>query len=104
MCLIAKNELKNDRIFKFFEINEIHRVVDSPFNEDPKNIIFFQRDPISGEGRRENLGKMGNNRDIYCYGNRGWSVSKEYQPPPPGTKIIVMPQFPYMPDQILGKK
>ena len=26
------------------ELNEIH-VVDSPFNEDPKNIIFFQGGP-----------------------------------------------------------
>ena len=61
MCLIAKNELKNDLIFKFYEI---HRV-DIPFHEDPKNIKF------SREGRPESLGKMGNNRDIYCYANRG---------------------------------
>ena len=27
-----------------FKLNEIHSV-DSPFNEDPKNIIFFQRGP-----------------------------------------------------------
>ena len=26
-----------------------------------------------------------------------------YQPLPPGTKILVMPQFSYMPDQFLGK-
>ena len=71
MCLIAKNELKNDRIFKFFEmkLNEIH-TVDSPFNEYPKNIIFSREALISGEGRSENLGKMGNNRDIYYYANR----------------------------------
>ena len=37
--------------------NEIHRV-DSPFNEDSKNIIFLARAVlISGEGRPENLGK-----------------------------------------------
>ena len=53
-----------------FKFNEIH-LVDSPFNEDPKNIIFFQEALISGEGRLENLGKTGNNRDIYCYENRG---------------------------------
>ena len=41
MCLIAKSELKSDDIFKFFKLNEIH-VVDSPLNEDPKNVIFFQ--------------------------------------------------------------
>ena len=53
-----------------FKLNEIHRV-DSLFNEDPKNIILFSREVlISGEGRPENLGKMGNNRDIYCYANR----------------------------------
>ena len=57
------------------KLNEIH-VVDSPFNEDPKN-IFSREALISGEGRPENLGKIGNNRDIYCYANRGWSISKE---------------------------
>ena len=25
---------------------------------------------MSGKGRQENLGKMGNNRDIYCYANK----------------------------------
>ena len=78
------------------KLNEIH-MVDSPFNEDPTNVIF------SREGRRENLGKMGNNRDIYCYANRGVvNFEREYQPP--GTKILVMSQFSCMPDQILGKK
>ena len=87
-----------------FKLNEIHKV-DSPFNGDPKNIILFSREVlISGEGRPENLGKMGNNRDIYCYAN--WGVvnfERAYQPLPPGTKILVMPQFSYMPDQFLGK-
>ena len=54
-----------------FKLNEIH-TVDSPFNENPKNIIFSREDLISIEGRPENLGKMSNNRDIYCYANRGW--------------------------------
>ena len=85
-----------------FKLNEIHSV-DSPFNEDPKNINIFSREAlISGEGRLENFGKMG--RDIYCYAN--WGVAnfeKAYQPLPPGTKIIVMSQFSYMPDQFLGK-
>ena len=45
-------------------LNEIH-MVDSPFNEDPKIKILFR------EERPEKLGKMGNNRDIYCYANRG---------------------------------
>ena len=86
-----------------FKLNEIHRV-DSPVNEDPKNITFSRKALISGEGRPENLGKMGNNRDIYCYAN--WGVvnfKRAYQHLPPGTKINVIPQFSYMPDQFLGK-
>ena len=46
-----------------FKSNQIH-IVDSPFNEDPKNIIFSRKALISEEGRPENLGKMVNNRDI----------------------------------------
>ena len=59
---------------------------------------------MSGEGRLENLRKMGNNREIYCYAN--WGVvnfERAYHPLPPGTKMLVMPQFSYMPDQFLGK-
>ena len=38
--------------------NETHRV-DSPFNEDSKNIILLAREAlISGEGQPENLRKM----------------------------------------------
>ena len=49
--------------------NEIH-VVDSPFNEDSKNIIFLAREAlISEEGRPENLRKMAINRETYCYAN-----------------------------------
>ena len=33
----------------------------------------------------------------------GGGFQKAYQPLPPGTKILVMPQFSYMSDQILGK-
>ena len=80
-------------------------MVDSPFNEDSKNIIFPTEALNSGEGRPESFGKMGNNRSIYCYANQGVvNLEIEYQPPPPGTKIFVMPQLSYMPDQILGKK
>ena len=103
--LITKNELKMIEFSSSFKLNEIH-AVDNPFNEDPKNVILFPRDVlISGEGSSENLGKMGNNRDIYCYANR-WVVNfeREYKPLSPGAKILVMPQFSYMPDQILGKK
>ena len=74
-----------------FKLNEIH-TVDAPFNEDPKNIIFFQGGPNFGEGRPEKLGKMGNNRDIYCFANQGVvNFEREYQPLPPGTKILVIP-------------
>ena len=84
-----------------FKLNEIH-IVDSPFNED---LIFFQGGPNFGGGRPENIGKMGNNRDIYFYANLGvMNFEREYQPLSPGTKILVMSQFSYMSDQILGKK
>ena len=39
-----------------FKLNEIH-IVDSPFNEDPKNIIFSEEALISGERRSKILGK-----------------------------------------------
>ena len=85
-----------------FKLNEIHTVHASPLNEDLKNIIFAREALILGEGRPENLGKMGNNRDIHCYANRGMvNFEREYQSLHPGTKILVMPQFS---DQILGKK
>ena len=44
VCLITKSEPKSDQIFKFFKLNEIH-IVDSPFNEDPKNVNFFPGRP-----------------------------------------------------------
>ena len=100
---MAKSKLKTIRFSSSFKLNEIH-TVDSPLNKDSKNIIFSREALISGEGRPENLGKMGNNRDIYCCENRGVvNFERAYQPLPPGTKIIVMPQFSYMPDQILEK-
>ena len=76
-----------------FKLNEIHRV-DSPFNKDLKNIIFSREALISGEGWPENLGEMGNNRDIYCYANLGLvNFERPYQSLPPGTKILVMSRF-----------
>ena len=51
-------------------------MVGSPFNEDSKNILFFGEALISGDGRPENLGKMGNNKDIVMQIG-GWSISKE---------------------------
>ena len=86
-----------------FKLNEIHRV-DSPSNEDPKNIIFFQGGPNFGGEMARKFREMGNNRDIYCYANWGVvDLERAYQSLPPGTKIPVIPQFFYMPDQFLGK-
>ena len=49
---------------------------------------------ISGERRQENLGKKGNNRDIYCFANRGLMIfERAYQLLPPSAKILVIPQF-----------
>ena len=49
--------------------NEIHKV-DSPFNEDSKNITFLAREAlILGEGRPENSGKMAQNRETYFCAN-----------------------------------
>ena len=94
---MGKSKLKNDQIFKFFQIKSNSH---SPFNEDPKNTFFSREALISGKGRPENLRKMDNNSDIYCFANP-WVVNLEraYQP---GTNIPVMPQFSYVPDQILG--
>ena len=58
------------------KLNEIH-VVDSPFNEDPKNIFFSQGGLNFGRGTAGKFREISNNRDIYCYENRGWSISKE---------------------------
>ena len=84
-----------------FKLNEIH-TVNSPFNENPKTIIFSREALILGKGWSANLGKTGHNRDICCYAN--WGVvnfEREYQPLPSGTKILMIPQFSYKPDQIL---
>ena len=87
-----------------FKLNEIHKV-DRPFDKDPKNIIFSREALILEEGRPENLEKMSNNKDIDCYANRGVvNFERAYQLLPHGTKIHVIPQFSYMPDQILGTK
>ena len=85
-----------------FKLNEIHRV-DSPFNEDPKNVNFFQGGPNFGGGTAGKFREIGNNRDIYCYANWGVvNLERAYQSLPLDTKIPVIPQFPYMPDQFLG--
>ena len=57
MCLIIKSRSKIVKISNALYKNEIHGL-DSPFNEDSKNRIFFARKVlISGEGRPEKLGK-----------------------------------------------
>ena len=54
--------------------NEIHWV-DSPFNEDSKNIIFLAREAlISGEGRPENLGNMAKTGKPIVMQIREWSI------------------------------
>ena len=41
-----------------FKLNEIH-TVDSPFNEDPNNLIFFQGGPNVAGGVAEKLKENG---------------------------------------------
>ena len=59
-------------------------MVDSPFNEDS----FSREALILEEGQLENLGKMGNDRDIYCYAKSGLvDFEREYQFLPPWYQI-----------------
>ena len=63
------------------KLNEIHKV-DSPFNEDPKNIYFFRGGPNFGGRTARKFSEIDNNGDIYCYANWGWSISTPlYQNP-----------------------
>ena len=79
---MAKSKLKMIKFSSSFKLNEIH-TVDSPFNEGAENIFFSREALISGERRPEKFGKMGNNRDIYCYANRGvMNFERAYQPLP----------------------
>ena len=86
------------------KMNEIHLVYNH-FNEDSQNIIFFPGMPNLWGGMAK---KFGENWQWH-----EWSIvmqlgvvnfETEYQPLPPGTKILVMHQFSYMSDQILGEK
>ena len=70
LCLMAKSKLKIIKFLSSIKLNEIH-TVDSPFNQDPKNINFFQGGPNFRGGTARKLGEMGDNRDIYCYANQG---------------------------------
>ena len=49
LCLTAKTIVKMIKFSSSFKLNEIHRI-DSPFNEDSKNTIFFQGGPNFGGG------------------------------------------------------
>ena len=46
--------------------NEIHKV-DSPFNEDSKNIIFWPGRPQFWGGTAGKFREMAKNRETYCY-------------------------------------
>ena len=48
LSLIGKSELKMIKFSSSLKLNEIH-TVDSPFDEDFKNINFFQGGPNFGE-------------------------------------------------------
>ena len=57
------------KISNAYNENEIH-MVDSPFNEDSRNLTFLARKAlILGERRPENLGKMAKNKETYYYAN-----------------------------------
>ena len=103
VCLTVKGELKIIKLSNSFKLNKID-IVDSPFNENPKNIIFSRENIISREGWPENLKIMANNGHLLLCKSRVVNFEREYQPLTPGNKILVMPQFCYMPDRILGKK
>ena len=55
--------------------NEIH-TVDSPVNEDFKNLFFAWEALISGEGRLENLGKWPKTGKPIVRQIRDWSILK----------------------------
>ena len=61
----------------FFKLDEIH-IVDSLFNEDPKNIFFSRGTPISREGWPENLWIMGNNGHLLFCKSRVVNFEREY--------------------------
>ena len=77
-----------------FKLDEIHKV-DRPFKEDPKDIHFF---------RGGTVGKFREKGHLLLCKSGVVNFKREYQPLSPGSKILVMPQFFYMPDQILGQK
>ena len=65
-----------------FKLNEIH-TVDSPFDEDPKNIIFSREALISGEGRPKDLGKWAITGTSIVMQIRGGEFRKSISAPTP---------------------
>ena len=86
VSLVAKNELKKIEVSSSFKLNEIHRI-DSPFNEDPKNIIFSRVSLISGEGRQENLVKWAITGTSVVMQIGGGQFQKRISVPTPWYKI-----------------
>ena len=69
------------------KLNEIY-IVDSPFNEDRKNVTFFQGGPNFGDGRKIE-GKSAITGTSIVMQIRGVvNFEREYQPLPPGTKTF----------------
>ena len=76
-----------------------------PFQRGFQKYNFFQGGPNFGGGMAGKCREMGNNRDIYYYANqRAVNLERQYWPLSPGIKVLMVPQFSYMPDEILGKK
>ena len=94
MFLIINSGSKMVKVSNASYENEIHRV-DSPFNTDSKNIVFWARKAlISGKERPENLREMAKNRETYCYANYGVvNSNREYGPILPGTKVFALLWF-----------
>ena len=70
----------------------------------PKIYLFANEALISGEGRSENLGKWAITGTSMLCKSGVVNFEREYQSLPPGTKILVMPQFSYIAEQIFRKK
>ena len=79
--------------------HEIH-IVDSPFNEGPKN--FFQGGPNFGRGTAGKFREMDNKSDIYSSASlRGGQFRKRLSAPTPWYQNLCDASIFY---QILGKK
>ena len=68
LCLIIKSGSKMVKISNAAYENEIHRV-DSPFNEDSKNVIICLGGLNLGGGTAGKFREMAKNRETYCYAN-----------------------------------